>query len=169
MRCREVTTRLDAYVGGELPSALAAEVESHLASCESCRLALDRLRRLAAVLGQTLMLPVPAGFALKVMAEARTRAARRPAVAAWNPFQWWKMGSVPMRAAAAAVLVVGLLAGLAMGWNAVQAPAAKLSAQAAPQGDPLAGYNLDYLGEAPSGSLADGYMALLSGRNGEGK
>jgi hypothetical protein len=73
-----------------------------------------------------------------------------------------------MRAAAAAMLVVGLLAGLAMGWNTVQAPAAKPSAQAAPQGDPLAGYNLDYLGDAPSGSLADGYMALLSGLNGEG-
>jgi anti-sigma factor RsiW len=168
MRCKDVTTRLDAYVVGEIPSALAAEVESHLASCESCRLALDRLRRLAAVLGQTPMPPVPAGFALKVMAEARTRAARRPAVAAWNPLEWWRAVSVPMRAAAAAVLVVGLLAGLAMGWATVQAPTAKLSAQAAPQGDPLAGYNLDYLGDVPSGSLADGYMALLSDRNGEG-
>ena len=73
-----------------------------------------------------------------------------------------------MHAAAAAVLVIGLAVGLVMGWTTLPASQAP-SAQAAVQADPLEAYNLDYLGDAPSGSLADSYMALVSGRNGEGQ
>jgi anti-sigma factor RsiW len=167
MRCEDVTTRLDSYASGELQPTLAAKVAAHLDSCESCRQSLGRLKQLAAVLGQTSAPPVPDGFAARLMAKARSR---RVAVtsAGWNPLRWWRLVPAPMHAAAAAVLVIGLAVGLLMGWKtspASQAP----PAQAAVQADPLDAYNLDYLGDAPSGSLADSYLALVSGRNGEGQ
>ena len=167
MRCEDVTTRLDAYAAGELPPALAAKLAAHLESCESCRQSLGRLKRLAAVLGQASAPPVPVGFAYRVMAKARGRRAVA-ASAGWNRLQWWRLVPAPMHAAAAAVLVIGLAVGLVMGWTTLPASQAP-SAQAAVQADPLEAYNLDYLGDAPSGSLADSYMALVSGRNGEGQ
>ena len=167
MRCEDVTTRLDSYADGELQAAVAAKVTAHLESCESCRQSRQRLEQLAAVLGQASVPPVPAGFAARLMAKARSR---HPAAASagWNPLRWWRLVPAPMHAAAAAVLVIGLALGLVVGWTtspAGQAP----PAQAAVQTDPLDAYSLDYLGDAPSGSLADSYLALVSGRNGEGQ
>jgi anti-sigma-K factor RskA len=109
---------------------------------------------------------VPDGFAARVMAKARNR--RAAVSAGWNPLQWWRLTTAPMHVAAAAVLVVGLGVGLLMSWMTLpagQAPATQASVQA----DPLDTYNLDYLGDAPGGSLADSYLALASGRNGEGQ
>jgi anti-sigma factor RsiW len=167
MRCEDVTTRLDAYAAGELQPVLAAKLAAHLESCESCRQSLARLKRLVAVLGQASVPPVPVGFASRVMAQARSRRTAA-ASAGWNPLRWWRLVPVPMHAAAAAVLVIGLAAGLVMGWATLPASQAP-PAQAAVQADPLDAYNLDYLGDAPSGSLADSYLALVSGRNGEGQ
>jgi len=53
-------------------------------------------------------------------------------------------------------------------WNTWQAPAAP-PAQAASQTDPLASYNVDYLTDAPDGSLAQTYLALVSTPAQEGK
>jgi len=74
---------------------------------------------------------------------------------------------MPMRAAAAAVLVIGLGTGALIGWNTWQAPAAPPT-QAVSQVDPLAPYSLDYLTDAPDGSLAQSYLALVSSAQ-EGK
>jgi hypothetical protein len=41
-----------------------------------------------------------------------------------------------------------------------------VTARTAVQADPLAVYNLDYLGDAPEGSLADSYLALASNPKG---
>jgi NhaP-type Na+/H+ or K+/H+ antiporter len=72
-----------------------------------------------------------------------------------------------MHAAAAAVLVVGLAAGLALGWAARPATRqAQEDSQAMALTTALAAYNLDYLGDAPGGSLADSYLALLTNRKG---
>jgi len=60
--------------------------------------------------------------------------------------------------AAAAVLVFGLAAGSYMG----RSMSRTVTAQTAVQADPLAVYNLDYLADAPSGSLADSYLTLVS-------
>jgi len=66
------------------------------------------------------------------------------------------------KVAAAAVLVFGLAAGSYMGRSVSQT----VTAQTAVQADPLAVYNLDYLADAPEGSLADSYLALASSDRG---
>jgi energy-converting hydrogenase Eha subunit F len=73
-----------------------------------------------------------------------------------------------MRAAAAAVLVIGLGTGALISWNTWQ-PRAAPPPQAVSQADPLAPYSVDYLTDAPDGSLAQSYLALVSSPAQEGK
>jgi len=54
---------------------------------------------------------------------------------------------------------------MVFGWSA--APVS--SAQVKQENGLFAGYGLDTLGDAPNGSLAEGCLALLAGRNGEGR
>jgi anti-sigma factor RsiW len=157
MRCDHVITRLDAYAGGGLAPAEAAELAAHLESCPSCRQSLARLPKLAAILGQASTPAVPAGFAARVMSRARGRpgSVGQRASAGWSPLRWWCLTPAPMHAAAAAVLLVGSALGMLMGramLPASQAPSVQTAASVAPA-DALDPYNLDYLGEAPSCSL----------------
>ena len=167
MRCEEVQGRLPAYSSGELPTDVREAVQAHLGRCAACQAALARIDALAAVLASAQTPPVPTGFAARVMVRARSR--RSAAVsAAWNPLRWWRLGSAPMRAAAAAVLLIGLGAGLLIGWTSGPAVVAPHSAQTTLQADPLDTYQLEYLGDAPERSLADSYLSLVSTGNGEG-
>jgi len=168
MRCEDLQSRLEAYAVDGMPPGEREDVATHLRNCADCTRALARIDSLAAVLAQAESPPVPTGFAARVMAAARSRQLAI-AAAGWNPVRWWRQVSTPMHAAAAAVLIVGLAAGLVMGWTArpstIQAPATEAAAPA----DALDAYNLDYLGDTPAGSLTDSYLALVSGHNGEGR
>ena len=165
MRCEDVKTKLDAYLAGELPPRISEDIDGHLANCPPCREARARLRQLAETLWQLRTPPVPDGFAERVMMAARERQTVRPAiVVSWNPLAWRL--SAPMWAAAAAVLVVGLGLGIFMGRGASREPS---PVSAAAQADPLAIYSLDYLTDAPNGSLAQSYLTLVSGQNGQGR
>jgi len=169
MRCEKAKLKIDAYVCGELPPELGAAIEEHLKSCDDCRQAVAALRRMVSLARVSHTPPVPEGFAERVMALARARAAETPGVAAGIPFQWRRVASMPMRAAAAAILVVGLLVGSMMGWGTLPASAGRPAAKAMLTSDLLTGYNLDTLGEAPEGSLANSYLALVLGPDGEGR
>jgi anti-sigma factor RsiW len=170
MCCEKVRLKIDAYVSGELPPHIRAAVEGHLEACDGCRQAASTTRRLVA-LGQSVPTPpVPDGFAQRVQVLARRRIIRPAAAASpWSPAAWWRIVSTPMHAAAAAVLVIGLATGVLMGWSTWQAPAATSPAQVASQADPLGPYNVDYLTDAPDGSLAQTYLVLVSSPAQEGK
>jgi len=168
MRCGEVLERLAAFSSGEFPTDIRRAMQTHLAECAACRAALARVDALAGVLASTRTPPVPAGLAARVMEAARSRRTSAAPVG-WNPLRWWRLASAPMHAAAAAVLVIGLSVGLVMGWTSAPAVVARDTAQPASQIAPLDAYQLDYLGEAPAGSLVRSYLALLSGQNGEGQ
>ena len=166
MRCEDIRDKLDAYSSGELPQDQKGQVALHLESCGQCREALDRLRRLALVLGEAQLPPMPAGFADRVIARSRSRSASSQSVASWNPFLWWRGASLAARTVAVATLAVALVSGLAVGWNTAQRSPGRDSGSASSAG-PLAGYSLDYLSDAPDGSLAASYLALVSGRSGK--
>ena len=76
---------------------------------------------------------------------------------------------MPMHAAAAAVLIVGLAVGLVMGWTASPSTARTSATEATVRADALNAYNLDYLDEAPAGSLADSYLTLVVASNEGGR
>ena len=75
--------------------------------------------------------------------------------------------SIP-KFAGAAVLVIGLAIGVLMGRNTWQSPGIRsVGKSQMVQVGPTTIYNLDYLTEAPKGSLADAYLTLVSTTNGK--
>jgi anti-sigma factor RsiW len=167
MRCDEVASNLDAYLAGELPPGVRVEVEAHMQRCAACRRVLERAERLSVLLAGTPAPPVPERFAERVLASARSRKERE--VAAWSIRAWWLTLSTSMRVAAAAALLVGATLGLVVGWNTAESPGRANAGPLAAKADPLGGYSLDYLGDAPDGSLAASYLSLVAGRGGEGR
>lgn len=171
MRCDHVRDQLNAYLDGELAPGAAETLTSHLRSCPACRRALERLRHLAGLLRQTPVPGVPEGFAERVLAHARRQVAdRRPVPrTSGNPFGGWTAGSVPGRAAAAAVLVLGLTAGTYLGEQAGRRAGGQDLLRIASPDDPVALYNLDHLSGTPSGSLTQAYLTLVSAPPGAGE
>jgi anti-sigma factor RsiW len=161
--CLKVRRQLSAYLDGELSPKNRTAVERHLARCRACGVALESLRRLARALEIVQVLPAPPSLAGQIMAKARDRQsvgrernAIRPGRRTVTSRPW------VLRVAAAAVVVFGLAAGSYMGRSVSQTATARTAAQA----DPLALYNLDYLADAPEGSLADSYLALAASDRG---
>ena len=164
MHCENVQQQLNRFTAGDLPVADQRAVQAHLDECAACRAKLAEFDVLAGVVASTPTPPIPSGFASRVMAAARQRQEAQP-VAAWNLLRWWRLTSGPMHAAAAAVLIVGLTVGVVLGWTSAP-PAAR---ETAGEVDPVDVYQIDYLGEAPSGSLADSYLTLVSATNEGGR
>jgi anti-sigma factor RsiW len=161
MDCKLFKKRLHRYVDRALPPLVHAVMEAHAASCPACRREVESLTDLATVLhAADSTLPVPEGFARRVMARAVVRKVpARFSVFGWLSSQdWWTEIASPTRAAVAVVLVIGLSLGAVMGWDVNRNGRNALPPSG--KSDALAAYNLDYLGDAPAGSLAQVVMAL---------
>jgi len=163
--CVKNRKRLGAYLDGELSRREQESVERHLQRCDSCRLALSGLKKLEPALTAFDVPPVPSWLTARVMAAARNR--QREVIAAdWSPLKWWRIASAPIQAAAIGMLIVGLSLGLVLGWTS--APSSKQVTVTA-QPDPLDIYQLDYLSDLPSGSIASSYMTLIAATNEAGR
>jgi anti-sigma factor RsiW len=161
--CSRVRNQLGAYLDGELSPKSRTLVERHLVRCRTCRTGLESLRRLERALQIAEVPPAPAGLASQIMAKARERQSsekERNVIRLGSRPAAWRLWA--FRVAAAAVVAFGLAAGSYMGQSVSQTVTVRMAAQA----DPLAAYNLDYLGDAPEGSLADSYLALASSDRG---
>lgn len=164
MRCRDIQNRFASYADGQLSQNERDQVQAHLRECQSCRASLSEVDHLAAVLLWADSPIVPPDLTFRIMAAARNRVLRESSTS-WSPLSWWRLASAPMHVAAVGVLIVGLGLGFALGWSS--APLPQQLATAAPP-NPLEIYQLDYLGDVPSGSLVDGYLALTAATD-EGK
>ena len=168
MRCRYVKQKLDRYIQGDLPEPMSKRVERHLHKCRDCADTLSRIKTLAGLFEDTSLPPVPAGFSERLMQRAHQRQylqqTSEPAVI--RLWEWFDRTGLN-KSAAAAVLVLGLAIGMLMGWDNWQSPAIQsVGKSQMAQVEPTAIYKLDYLTDAPKGSLADAYLTLLSATNG---
>ncbi len=171
MDCRDVQSLLPAHGEGRLDPETREAVTRHLQVCCACRAALARRDSLAGLFAGLAETPPPVDLAARVMtaaadqrriAAARTRAA---AVACdWNPWHWWRAATATLRWASVALAFAGAALGIVAGKLALE-PAAPGAASSV---DPLADHAIDFLAEAPGGSLAGSYAALLE-PDGEGR
>jgi hypothetical protein len=97
------------------------------------------------------------------MAAARQRqAVRRPVPGSLWRLRWLSRSpSVGRKAAHAAALAGGLLIGALMGQQTWRSAHASIPKQAI-EPDPVAVYQVDFLTDAPSGSLAQTYLTLTN-------
>jgi anti-sigma factor RsiW len=157
--CSRVRRQLGAYLDEELSPKSRMIVERHLVRCRACRAAWENLQKLERVLQIAEIPPVPPRLAGQIMAKARDRQNTEKERNVTRPRQRFvTSGPWAFRVAAAAVVVFGLSVGSYVGWSVSQTVAARAAAPT----DPLAEYNLDYLDNAPEGSLAASYLALAS-------
>jgi anti-sigma factor RsiW len=169
MSCEIVQNALKAYASGELPCNARRNVEQHIQACPACRTVLAEIDDLAAVLSCSENPPVPSGFSSRVMTLARSNNSCSD-VEIWGPLLRWHMMSFPVRLAAAAMLVIGLSLGGLMGWSTLPDIGDTQNAAGAVE-EPrtaIAQINLDYFNDAPKSSLAESYLALLSGQDNGG-
>jgi len=165
--CLRVRRQLGAYFDGELSPKNRTAVERHLVRCRSCRTAWESLHRLERALQIAEVPPAPPSLARQIMAKARERPnaeMERNVIRLGRGLPTSRPWAFDI--AAAAVLVFGLAVGSYMGWSGGRSMSQTVTARTAVQADPLAVYNLDYLGDAPEGSLADSYLALASNPKG---
>ena len=158
MRCGRIEKRLGAYLDGALPQSRAAEVEGHLARCEACRRRLEALQGLQALLGGFTTPPVPEGFALRVVAQAR-RDSRRSSLAN-EPCPTMRLWLPVARATAlAAAALLGLYVGLTSATARQQTDSALSANPGEKVSESLYAESFDLL---PEGSPAAQYLVLLN-------
>ena len=170
MGCRAVRNQLDRLRRQELAPPERDQVEAHLKVCTGCRKELTRQERLAAVLSAgSPSSPVPDGFGDRLMALARQRQAGRRTVPWSRARIGWvsRSASIGRMAGRVAALAGGILIGVLMGQQTWQSAHPAIPRHAV-QPDPVAVYDLDYLTDAPGGSLAQSYLSLTTtpSRNG---
>ena len=170
MRCKAVRNKLDRLSRQELAPRLRERVEAHLSVCADCRQHFAAQERLAVFLTSLAKPPaVPEGFGERLMAAASQRQAGRQSI----PGSLWRLrwlsppASVGRKAAQAVALAGGLLIGVLMGQQTWRSAHSSIP-QPTIEPDPVAVYQLDYLTDAPGGSLAQSYLTLTKAPNHNG-
>ena len=60
--CQHVWEYISAYIDGEVPAELRAEIDQHLETCEICSAVLDSTRNVVVLIGDDRVFELPAGF-----------------------------------------------------------------------------------------------------------
>jgi anti-sigma factor RsiW len=160
MNCKEILSRLHAYVDGEVQAKLMREMEEHLGVCPLCRSQVEHIRQVDNLLDTMSVPPLPEGFSARVMAEARRRAlsapGKRPLLGIdWMPLRWFADLTVPMRLAACAMVLLACLLGMFMSRD--------LSLSGSPRTAVVAAEYLDgfeWFSPTPPTSLGSAYLTL---------
>ena len=151
-------------------------VEAHLIACADCRRHLAAQERLTVLLTSLPEPPaVPEGFGDRLMAAASQRQAGRQSI----PRSLWRLRwssppgtdrrlvAVGRKATQAMALAGGLLIGVLMGQQTWRSAHSSIP-QPTIEPDPVAVYQLDYLTDAPGGSLAQSFLSLTNAPNHNG-
>jgi anti-sigma factor (TIGR02949 family) len=164
MRCSRAQRKLEAYLGGEVGERERERLEPHLAKCPECARALERARQLRAVLRGVQAPELPAGFHARLMARAAEQSAGPVSAGLLGRLRWLPSMPVPLRVGAVGAVIVAVGTGVLIGRDMWQLKEPSPSQQARLAAvDPVSIYRIDYLGEAPDGSLAGAYLSLMSG------
>ncbi len=168
MRCSRAQRKLEAYLGGETGERERERLERHLAGCERCSRVLERARQMKAVVRGVRASELPAGFHARLMSRAAEQSAEPAPGGLLGRLRCMPSMPMPLRAGAVGAVLVAVGAGVLIGrdmWRMENRPPAGQAQLVA--ADPVSIYRVDYLGEAPDGSLAGAYLSLTSGGGGK--
>jgi len=161
MRCHHMRDTLQAYVDGRVPSDIRRRCDAHLADCPHCRALVHRAQRVTDLLMHSELPAVPSGLAERILlrAEMGTRV---------TPVRHWGWAFLSARVTTVLAISIAVTVGIVMGWD-VGTSHSPISQSALPSANPAVVYNLDYLSEAPRGSISQVYYSLDTTSAGEAK
>lgn len=162
MNCKEILSRLHAYIDGELSKEVRRAMDEHLSACPTCQREVERLRQLGDSLDNLSVPPPPNEFVARIMAEAekRIQSDKRKNLFfpwEWQPVHWLSNLSGSMRLAACSVVLVACFLGVLMSKEISQSD--KLQVYAAEE-ENLEG--VEWFGPVPPVSLSSVYLSLAS-------
>jgi hypothetical protein len=162
MRCKKVLSHLNAYADHELSSSLSREIDDHLRDCGTCQIQFERILQVGDSLDALGVLPVPDGFADRVMAEARNRvlfSAEKKSFFTlnWFSLQWLSELSVPVRLAACTTVFLAFFLGMTMS-REISLSGSRQTAASREAG--MEGF--EWFSPTPPESLEHTYMILAS-------
>jgi anti-sigma factor RsiW len=107
MNCSEIERLIARYAddAGALSDVQRQHLESHLESCDACRVALGEQRQVARALGARPQVAVPPGFAARVAAGIDAEGE------GWLPLANWRAWTAALAPLAAALVFVAWLSG----------------------------------------------------------
>jgi anti-sigma factor RsiW len=162
MNCVSIQERLSAFFDGELPAEELKEIEAHLKTCTACQGALEGLRRVGEALDRQLVPGMPEGLLGRIMEKAHAGSPSPSGSLAWVHLRWWTQLSVGMRLAAAAVLLLGSLAGGGMALTLTRDADSSYEAPAEPTNDRISLQEVDSFLVTTPGVFVQTYISLLS-------
>jgi len=151
--CTVVRTKLSAFEDGEVSPAWRSDIEAHLSRCSDCRQALTDLRCLWVALDDAVPPRLQPDFAQTVMSKITKESG--PGFLNWMHVL---PSMFPAPATMAAMVVFGLLIGGWMGRTVMDDTSMIATSQE--QAATLAA--MDAFAPTPRGSLAEGYLVLVS-------
>ena len=162
MRCKKVLSHLNAYADHELSSSLSCEIDDHLHDCGTCQIQFEHILGVGDSLDALGVLPVPNGFADRVMTEARKRgllSAEKKSFFTWDWFslQWLSELSMPVRLAACTTVLLAFFLGMTMS-REISLSGSRQATASREAG--LEGF--EWFSPAPPESLEHTYMILAS-------
>jgi len=162
MRCKKVLSHLNANADHELSSSLSREIDDHLRDCGTCQIQFESILRVGDSLNALGVLPMPDGFAERVMAEARSRVllgAEKKSFFAWDWFslQWLSELSMPVRLAACTTVLLAFFLGMTMSREISLSGSRQAAAS---RGADMEGF--EWFSSSPPESLEHTYMILAS-------
>lgn len=158
MKCRIVQKKLSAYQDRELKPKKQEEMSRHLLSCQSCREQYEKLEQVWQTLGELQPISPDPGFYRQLARKINQPHEQGLLQALQRVFQMLRAPAI-----ASIILLIGILAGTYFGNILVQCDF--LPFQQNPvnysQGKTLF-ISLGVFDPVPSGTLADGYLRLVS-------
>lgn len=159
--CKSTRQQLSAYLDGELPAVVAADVRAHLARCEACAAHYDDLLGVDHLLDEVGAGEVDDGFTQAVLERLKARRSEptrvRLARGLSRPFPRWAVAAV-------LIVAVGLGSGLALvtdpGFDA--APMTDGSQVMSRQ------FGLDVFSDLPGDTIGGAYVKIAGQGDGDG-
>jgi len=158
MNCIDFRKAIHRYADKEISKEAGEAMRQHAETCTACNHELAELEQLGVLLTTSPTPGIPADLANSIMRRARQLSIAEQAPRVLYLPVWWDELTRPARIAAAVLLALGLSLGALMGWDVNRN--GRSPSSTADRTDALAAYNLDYLDDAPAGSLAQVVMTL---------
>ncbi len=156
MKCQNVQEKLSAYQDSELESKVQEQVRSHLLNCRACREQYEKLERVWQSLGELQGIPPDPRFYSQLTRKINQPHAKGLLSAIQRVFQ-----VLPSPAVASIILVIGIVLGAYLGNFLVRCDFLPFYRSVASSGGTLIN-SLRVFDPVPSGTLADGYLRLVS-------
>jgi anti-sigma factor RsiW len=164
MKCRSVQKNLSAYQDRELEPKEQEQVRSHLLSCRACREQFAELERVWKIVGQFEEIPPDPWFYRRIVGKIK-----EPRERSLLPGVQWVFQMLRASAIASIILLIGILVGTYLGNILARCDFLPFQLNRSTYSQEALFDSLKVFDPAPPGTLAHGYLQMVSYKESESR